>query len=48
MSWYKVPLCKKWAKSMIFANDLCQPSVQYTIKNKGLNFWVKCTLNAWF
>ncbi len=28
MSWSKVPLCKKRAKSMIFANDLCQPSVQ--------------------
>ena len=27
MSWSKVPLCKKWVKSRIFANDLCQPSV---------------------
>ncbi len=33
MTWSKVPLCKKWAKSGILANDLCQPSVhQHLVK----------------
>ncbi len=31
MYWSKVPLSKKWAKSRIFANDLCQPSVLWSL-----------------